>query len=454
MALVTAAVVAVPALCPADKVVRKDGTVTEGKIVAEGPRSVILSVGSGGSLTIPRSQIDKVINDAETRAAGPASREADAAESGTDRAEESTGATYYPIPIMGEIGRDVKAQFLRRALEDAREENPDFVVLYIDSPGGSVAQTREIVGALAEARDLRRVAVVREALSSAAIVAMTCREIYMTPTAVIGGAVPYRIGPDGTPEEVEEKFQSVIRAQFRAAAQMGEHPTLLVESMMDQSKQVVLIEKDGEKRLAESGDGEVLKEKGQILTLTPREATQCGLADGTVGGLEGLGKAMGLHGCHEASRKGWRMMVGQARIARRERQQKLRREALAAQREKVAPEIEELNKQIRQHYDEAELAQKELSMLHDEYERQKDSIHDQYRRQRKRAGALGAVGRVRERERLIEQAKSQREQGLNRLRSSFEPKVRQLKLKISELRQKIDVLQREKKRILAKAGLR
>jgi hypothetical protein len=39
----------------------------------------------------------------------------------------------------------------------------------------------------------------------------------MSPHGTIGGAILYQIGPDGTPANIEEKFESLYRAQFLAA---------------------------------------------------------------------------------------------------------------------------------------------------------------------------------------------------------------------------------------------
>jgi len=439
-----AALLAAANVSLADKVIRKDGIERTGRIVAENAHAVILEIGRHGAmarLAIPLKDIQAVVredNKVEKPALkpGPTSTPAGRGEPG-----------YYPIPIIGEIGEEVKAKTLALALADARDKLPDYVVLYIDSPGGSVEETRQVLAALGEAQDLNMVALVRQALSAAAIVALSCPDIYMTPSATIGGAVPYRLGPKGTPKAVEEKFQSAIRAQFRAAAEMGGHPAALVEAMMDPNVQLFLVEADGTKTLAKEGKGKLIKAKGKVLTLTPKEAMACNLVKGTTRNLLSLHRAMEIKAWRRVRGTGWRLMMGQAALARRKQERQERRQARAEGLKAVQPELKKIDGQLVKVRADLRLAESEMMLLKGQYDRELAAIHDAYKGDRKRAAALGAVGRLRDRENLLRSAAVTRDNKLMSLNQRFEPQVRSLKLRLQRLHQTQGQLEARRRKV-------
>ena len=59
------------------------------------------------------------------------------------------------------------------------------------------------------------------AAAAGTVTAMACPDIVMYPGSSIGAAVVYKVGPDGTPELIEEKFESIVRAAWREAAGIG-----------------------------------------------------------------------------------------------------------------------------------------------------------------------------------------------------------------------------------------
>ena len=86
----------------------------------------------------------------------------------------------------------------------------------------------------------------------------------MAPESVIGAAAPIMMSPGGTgvqemPGTMEVKMTSALAARVRAYAQKYGHNPRVVNAMINKQTELAL-------------DGEVLNEKGQILTLTNREA--------------------------------------------------------------------------------------------------------------------------------------------------------------------------------------
>jgi len=187
---------------------------------------------------------------------------------------------------------------MKALLQQATSLNATIVVLDIETPGGSTIEAERIVDLLIEHKRTRVVAFVRKALSAGATITLACREIYMSENATIGAAVSYMQDSDGEivriPADVAEKFQSAWRAVCRKAAEHGGHSPLLGEAMVDPDFSLTMQNIEGKIVVERGGQGELLKEKGRILTLTAREAEKCGLSSGTVGEIAAIGQKIGL----------------------------------------------------------------------------------------------------------------------------------------------------------------
>jgi len=101
---------------------------------------------------------------------------------------------------------------------------------------------------------------------------------------------PVSTGPEQMPDTMEAKMTSGIRALVRTCAEKNGHNKAVVEAMIDKTKELRI-------------DGEVLNEKGQILTLTNVEAEkQYGqppkplLSAGTFESLDALLAGLGYSG--------------------------------------------------------------------------------------------------------------------------------------------------------------
>lgn len=193
---------------------------------------------------------------------------------------DDTG-TYLLVPIQGTIGVDFTAQDMADHIVLARELNPDVVILYVNTGGGSTAHAEAIINLIIENDDLRFVAYVRRALSAGAAITMTCSEIYVEEVATIGAVLSWSF-VDGMPTPTAEKFQSIWRAACRKAAQHGGHNSLLAEAMVDAELELTVRTEDGQILVERNGEGKVLTAQGRLLTLTATEAVECGLAAGMV----------------------------------------------------------------------------------------------------------------------------------------------------------------------------
>lgn len=277
----------------ADTVVTKDGRELNGRIVHRDDEKVILEVSKYGAnmqVALPRTDVVSV-KESPVFKPKPTTKPATAPAPETGSTTRPASASYFVIPIKGEIGKDVQKDNVQEGMRIARIRKADYVVFEIDSPGGSVADTEEILNVMRERNDMRRVAIVSKALSSAAVLTMACTDVFMQPGATIGAAVPVPAGPN--PQPLDEKVLSAIRAMARSSAEMGNHNVLLIQGMMEPDLELGLQVKDN-KPIVEAGRvGKVIKEKGKILTLTAQESVACGLARDVVADDSEIGKSLG-----------------------------------------------------------------------------------------------------------------------------------------------------------------
>jgi membrane-bound ClpP family serine protease len=107
----------------------------------------------------------------------------------------------------------LKAETVRQAQNliesQIREHDVNFVCLWIDSPGGAVADTMDLANFLAFGLDPSKVRTVAyvpvEARADAALVALACDQLVMHPRAVLGGSGAY----EPSAEEIEQVRRSI-----------------------------------------------------------------------------------------------------------------------------------------------------------------------------------------------------------------------------------------------------
>jgi len=280
----------------ADRFMLHDGRIIEGEVIAEDDVKLTVETSIQGSTFISQR-----LSKSQIKTWFKPVRE---------------GPSYVTIPIIGGIGDDVTVDAVRNGLTQARASNPKYIVLAIDSLGGDFDTMRKIVDLLKDtSKDFEVVAYVKRAVSAAAVIAVTCREVYMLPDAVIGANVPWRPTENG-PADVDAKFRSFIDATVRAATEHGQHSDLLVRGMSELDLEIYLAQTDGKPTLSTSGPGKLIKSKGQILSMTASEAVECGLAQ-TTAGMSDIGKQLCGGAWHEASRRPWNVTIGTVASQRR-----------------------------------------------------------------------------------------------------------------------------------------
>ena len=350
----------------ADTLEKTNGQKLDGRVLAETADNVTFEVNSGGiSFTqrIPRGQIRKL------------------------EREVKEGPGYCGIPLIGEIGVEVTAMALKSSLMEARKYKPDYIILVINSNGGLVTERDRIVAVLRENQDLKIIAYVQKAMSAAAIIALACPDLYFAPDGQIGAAVSYRQTPNGTPQIIEEKYLSAIRAAERSASELGRRSELWSRGMSDGDVELsVMLDSEHGREILEGhpNGSKLIKRKGQILTMTGREAVEWGMASGMAASVEGLKEPLKLKAWHNEDKRPWQMMADSGRIARQHLKEKQEDEMRRAQRasviRQIGPEMNDLQARMEKARARVLAEEQALTGLKGQYEAELAAIEDTFDR--------------------------------------------------------------------------
>lgn len=206
------------------------------------------------------------------------------------------------VPVSGEVS-PAMAAFIARAVKEA--EGASLVIFEMDTFGGRVDSALKIVDAIT-ALEVPSVAWVKtKAISAGALIALSADALYMAPGTTIGDCAPIAVSQEG-PKMLGEKFQSPLRAKFRALARKNGYSEALAESMVTADLEIVAVESDGETLYMERQVYEDLKvkpehvrtvvRKGELLTMDDVEAKGFGFSKATVKSVGEVAAAQGQVG--------------------------------------------------------------------------------------------------------------------------------------------------------------
>ncbi len=183
-----------------------------------------------------------------------------AAEVEPGRALSGKKTVVYVIPVREEINTPT-LYILRRGLKEAIAQNADAVVLDMNTPGGALSVTFDIMEALGKFHGETMTYVNKEAMSAGAFISATTGEIWFAPAAVIGASAP--VSSDGKDIDVtmKQKVVSYLKARVRAISEGKGYRGEVISAMIDADYEL----KIGDK---------VIKPKGELLSLTATEANK------------------------------------------------------------------------------------------------------------------------------------------------------------------------------------
>ncbi len=173
-------------------------------------------------------------------------------------AKSAQSAKVVVIPINGEIAQPV-LYIVRRGLKEAIENGVDTVVFDMETPGGRIDVTFEILKAIEKFPGKTVTFVDREAMSAGAFISASTDEIWFAPGAIIGAAAPVAEGGADIGKTMKGKLVSYLKARMRAISEGKGYRGEVISAMIDM---------DSEFKIGDT----VIKPKGELLSLTAQEA--------------------------------------------------------------------------------------------------------------------------------------------------------------------------------------
>ena len=167
--------------------------------------------------------------------------------------------------------------FIERQVLRAKKDGAQMIIFKINSPGGYLMSGTNLANMIADLQDedIRTVAWVPErAISSAAILAMGCDDIFMGPSAQIGDAGVIIQGFDGAFDRVPEKLLSPLRQTLISLAKRKNRPSALLEAMSFKDLVVFEVTHRDTGRVWYMSDAEIQESNGEWIKGAPVQETQ------------------------------------------------------------------------------------------------------------------------------------------------------------------------------------
>jgi membrane-bound serine protease (ClpP class) len=172
--------------------------------------------------------------------------------------EKSTHAKVVVIPVRAPIANP-ELYILRRGVKEAMDQKVDTIVLDMETPGGQLDVTFEMLKVLEKFPGKTVTYINREAISAGALISAGTDEIHFAPGGVIGAAAPVDGSGADIQETMRKKVVSYLTARVRSVSEGKGYRSEVISAMIDADFEFKI------------GD-EVIKPKGPLLTLTAQEA--------------------------------------------------------------------------------------------------------------------------------------------------------------------------------------
>lgn len=167
----------------------------------------------------------------------------------------------FVIPVREQVDSPL-LYIIRRGLKAATEQKADVVILDMKTPGGALDVTFSIMEALGKFKGRTITFINNEAISAGAFISATTDEIWFAPEGIIGAAAPVMATGQEIDASMRQKIVSYLKARVRSTSEgKGGYRGQVISAMIDADYEL----KVGEK---------VLKGKGELLSLTAKEAAE------------------------------------------------------------------------------------------------------------------------------------------------------------------------------------
>jgi len=205
----------------------------------------------------------------------------------------------YVIPVSGNVDPGMAA-FIKRSLEEINSKNADLTVVEMDTFGGRVDSALQIVDSLSNIPSNPTISfVTQRAISAGALIALAANDLMMKHHTTIGDCAPIMMSSEG-PKMMGEKFQSPLRAKFRALARKNGYPERLAEAMVSMDKEVYEVTFQDRRLFMTANEfsdmssaereavisKKTIVPKGELLTMDDTEAVRYGFSKTSADNLE------------------------------------------------------------------------------------------------------------------------------------------------------------------------
>ncbi|MFG0257624.1 MAG: hypothetical protein ACF8GE_06955 [Phycisphaerales bacterium JB043] len=286
-----------------DTIYLKDGSVLEGTITREEASFLFIEVTVGGitdEQLVMRDDIERIERDTpaveaprEPERAPSVSETSPSEEARKPEHQVSENATRLSfVSLEGTVGPYMNAQALAESIRRIEDQEPDIIVLEVDSGGGFGLEIQPIAN-LIERRlkpKYRVIVWVDSAISAAAMSTLACEEIYFQSKGNFGAATGYR----GAGDAIEGEELELMLRQMEEISAWGNHDPLIMRAMQIGMDLSCDIDEDGRVTWREDLNGEyIVSTEDRILTLNALDAVRYKFARGIADTKEELAATLG-----------------------------------------------------------------------------------------------------------------------------------------------------------------
>lgn len=172
----------------------------------------------------------------------------------------------FVVPVHGEINK-ANWYIFRRGLKKAMEENADWLVLDVNTPGGDLAVTLDYIEALQKFPGKTAAFVNPDAISAGAYISGATQKIFFSPNGKIGAAAVVSGDGADVDKTMKMKIDSYLSALTKTFSKENPRRADVLRAMFDAD---YVLKIDGE--ILKDRNGDPVKPAGTLLTLTAEEA--------------------------------------------------------------------------------------------------------------------------------------------------------------------------------------
>ena len=193
----------------------------------------MLILGSGCGLPAETEEKKAVSGDVASEAAS----DVDSVDAG--QRTNSDEFVVYIIPIEGAIGRPTLFS-TRSGIKDAIEKDADLVLFEMDTPGGELNSTLEIMKVIDRFEGDTATFINEEAISAGAIIASVTKDIYFMPRATMGSSEVVTGTGQNVDDSMKRKINAFLTAKVDAYTGEYRYRSQVMEAMIDPDIELVL----------------------------------------------------------------------------------------------------------------------------------------------------------------------------------------------------------------------